>query len=435
MSARSPRDSFTTYRRSQAGPPGGESARGEELRVYTVGELTREVKGLHENELGFVWVVGEISNARRPSSGHIYLTLKDESAQLQAVVFRGVASRLRFDLEDGLEVTAFGRLTVYEPRGQYQIIVERLEPKGLGALQLAFEQLKKKLQQEGLFDPVHKKPIPSMPATIGVVTSATGAALRDILNVIERRFPRVRVLLNPVRVQGEGAAAEIAQAVREMNEYGGIDVLIVGRGGGSLEDLWVFNEEVVARAIFASQIPVISAVGHEIDVTIADFVADKRALTPTEAAELAVPREDVLLESLDALRTRLAQALSGRLAKAKQRLEAIGKSYAFRQPVDRIRQRQQRLDEVFSRLNRSVQHSTHLTQERLGALGSKLEALSPLGILERGYSLTTRGGERKPLRSAEALVAGDEIETTLHEGLVVSTVARVVPPNRTKDHG
>lgn len=397
---------------------------GEAEHVYTVVELTKAVKRNLENTFGHVWLTGEISNARAPSSGHVYLTLKDDQAQISAVVFRNVARCVRFRIEDGLEVVAFGRITVYEPRGNYQIIIEKLQPKGEGALQLAFKQLKAKLEQEGLFDPSGKKPLPELPTRIGIVTSPTGAAISDMLNVILSRFPCVEVFLRPVRVQGEGSAGEIAAAVRDFNAWGKVEVLIVGRGGGSLEDLWAFNEEAVARAIHASEIPVISAVGHEIDVTISDLVADRRALTPTAAGEMVVPERDALLNSLWTLRRRLGQALLTRLSVAKQRLESLLRSYALSRPLDPILQRQQRLDELSQRSRLAVANALTLAKKRAEAGAARLESLSPLAVLARGYSVTT-SGDGAMVSDAQAVEPDDSIVTILRRGRLTSTITAV----------
>ena len=276
--------------------------------ILTVTELTRQVQDILEATFDQLWVEGEISNLRRPASGHLYFTLKDEDSQIRAVLFRPVARALKFDLEDGMHIVCRARMNVYKPRGEYQLILDYAEPRGVGALQIAFEQLKAKLQAEGLFDAVHKKPIPYLPSRIGVVTSPSGAVIRDILNITKRRFPSVGILIAPVRVQGAEAPAEIVEALHHLNEMPGIDVIIVARGGGSLEDLMAFNSEGVARAIFASRIPVISAVGHEIDFTIADFVADLRAPTPSAAAELVVPMRGELTQQIRALTARLVNA-------------------------------------------------------------------------------------------------------------------------------
>lgn len=372
-------------------------------KIFTVSELTKSVRGLLEGHFSEVWVSGEISNFRSPGSGHYYFTLKDETAQLSCVMFRGLNAKLPFKLEDGLEVICRGRLTVYESRGQYQIVVDYCEPKGLGALQLAFEQLKKKLQAEGLFDPAHKKKLPFLPHKIGVVTSPTGAAIRDILNILGRRWPGVNILIVPVRVQGEGSAEEVAKAIGWLNVREDIDVMIVGRGGGSLEDLWAFNEEIVARAIFASRIPVISAVGHEIDFTIADFVADVRAPTPSAAAELAVPNRDDLLTSLMDIKRRL-----------------------FRCPTRRFPDFLQRLDDLRARLLFGWKVGWERKDQQLKKLASNLDHLSPLHILAKGYSVVQKLGSDKPVLSTKQLHRGDDLNIILHEG---TCRAKVVTPN------
>jgi exodeoxyribonuclease VII large subunit len=333
-----------------------------------------------------------------------------------------------------MEVIVAGNLTVYEPRGTYQIIISSIRPRGLGALQLAFLRLRDKMEKEGLFRPEHKKPLPLLPACIGVVTSPTGAAIHDILTVIARRFPPAHIVLRAVRVQGEGAAEEIAQGIADFNAWGQADVLIVGRGGGSLEDLWAFNEEAVARAIHASCIPVISAVGHEIDVTIADLVADRRALTPSEAGEIVLPRLDDLLATLGGHRDRLAAALRGQLDLARERLERLRTSYGFRAPLDRIRLHQQRLDDLASAAALALRRRVESCRERLrGGLG-RLEALSPLGVLERGYSITRDAATSRVIRRAADLAAGQTVETVVHEGRFTSRVESITaPPSEEKN--
>ena len=394
-------------------------------KVFTVSQITRKIRASLEYNFSNVSILGEISNVRKPGSGHIYLTLKDKGSQLQAVVFRNIANKIKFELKDGMEVISFGSVTVYEPRGQYQLIINKIEPKGIGALQLAFQQLKEKLEKEGLFDQAHKKPIPFIPQKIGIVTSPTGAAIKDILNIIDRRFANVEILLYPVKVQGEGAAQEIAEAITELNALTDIDVIIAGRGGGSLEDLWAFNEEVVARSIYNSKIPVISAVGHEIDLTIADLVADKRALTPSEAGELVVPRKDLLLDMLEKLNTRLLQSLTGKLRLSKERLVRIANSYAMKQPFDRLRRWQQRLDEFAQRLNINITHALNTEREKLSGIAGKLESLSPLNVLKRGYTITTRLEDNKSLREVKGLNKGDKIKTNFSKGSVISTTLSI----------
>ena len=392
---------------------------------FTVSEISRGIRTSLEHKFSNIGVLGEISNVRKPSSGHIYLTLKDKNSQLQAVVFRNSASRIKFELKDGMEVISFGSITVYEPRGQYQLIINKIEPKGIGALQLAFQQLKEKLEKEGLFDSAHKKPLPFIPQKIGIVTSPTGAAIKDILNIIDRRFANVEILIYPVKVQGEGAAQEIAEAITGLNSYSDIDVIIAGRGGGSMEDLWAFNEEVVARSIYSSRIPIISAVGHEIDITIADLVADKRALTPSEAGELVVPRKDLLIEKIEKFKARLLQSLTGKLRLSKEKLVIIGNSYAMKQPFDRLNRWQQRLDELAQRLNLKITHALNTEREKLSGIAGKLESLSPLNVLKRGYAITTRLENSKPLRNIIDLSKGDKIKINLSKGSIISEILSV----------
>jgi exodeoxyribonuclease VII large subunit len=394
-------------------------------KFFTVSQITRKIRASLECNFSNVSILGEISNVRKPGSGHVYLTLKDKSSQLQAVVFRNIANKIKFELKDGMEVISFGSVTVYEPRGQYQLIINKIEPKGIGALQLAFQQLKEKLEKEGLFDQTHKKPIPFIPQKIGIVTSPTGAAIKDILNIIDRRFANIEILIYPVKVQGEGAAQEIAEAIIELNALTDIDVIIAGRGGGSLEDLWAFNEEVVARSIYNSRIPVISAVGHEIDLTIADLVADKRALTPSEAGELVVPRKDLLLDMLEKLNTRLLQSLTGKLRLSKERLVRVANSYAMKQPFDRLRRWQQRLDEFAQRLNINITHALNTEREKLSGIAGKLESLSPLNVLKRGYTITTRLEDNKSLREVKGLNKGDKVKTNFSKGSVISTILSI----------
>ena len=397
----------------------------EPSHVYTVSEITQEIKAAIESSVPACWVIGEISNLSRPGSGHIYLTLKDKDAQIGAVLWRSTASRLRFVPQNGQEVLVSGRPSVYPPHGKYQLIVDRIQPRGVGELQLAFQQLKERLEKEGLFEARFKKPIPEMPKRIGVVTSSTGAAIRDILSVLKRRFPAAQPVLYPVRVQGEGSAREIANAIARMSEMGGFDVLIVGRGGGSIEDLWAFNEEVVARAISKSRIPIISAVGHETDFTIADFVADARAPTPTAAAELAVPDRGELFTRLGGLEGSLRSSLLARLNAARLRVQRCADSYALRQPVDLVRQKQQRADELSERLCLLMKRRLEQAQEKWHGLAGVLETLSPLKVLKRGYSVTQKAEDGAVLRSASQVEPGHRIRTILAEGKVVSRIESV----------
>lgn len=395
--------------------------------VLSVSDLTELLKSVVEETFPQVWVSGEISNCTRAGSGHLYFTLKDESAQLKAVMWRNAAQRLRFQLQDGLEVIATGPLEVYPARGQYQIIVQQMQPKGLGALELALRQLQQKLSAEGLFDPARKRPLPTFPRRLALVTSPTGAAVRDLIQVITRRWPLVQLVVVPVAVQGEGAAAEIAEGLRQAARIPDIDVIITGRGGGSLEDLWAFNEEVVARAIAASPIPVVSAVGHEIDVTIADLVADRRALTPSEAGELVVPLLSDIEQILATAQQRLPAALRQRAGILRTTLDALAQRRCFTRPRERLHDWATRLDEGEARLQSAARHLAELARQRLSGLGAALQALSPLGILQRGYSLTRKLPSRVVVRSTADLRVGEEILTGLASGEVVSLVQEIRP--------
>lgn len=392
-------------------------------RVLSIGELTGQIKQTLEGNFGRVWVSGEISNFSRPSSGHCYLTLKDDSAQIRAVIWRTAAKAARFELHDGLEVICQGYLDVYAPRGSYQLVIQKIEPKGLGALERALRLLRERLTAEGMFSPARKRPLPRFPRRIAFVTSPTGAAVRDFLEVLRRRWHDVHVLIVPVRVQGDGAAAEIAAGIELVNRLAQqVDVLVVGRGGGSLEDLWAFNEEVVVRAIHASRIPVVSAVGHEIDITLSDLVADVRALTPSEAAERVVPAMDELREYLDRQQSRLATALRSRFQLARTRIDSLAGCRVFRRPLERVQLLGQRLDELQSRAGRAMTRRIERATSAVEAKAAQLESLSPLGVLARGYSLTTRTADGKLLRSARSIAPGELVRTRLADGEIISRV-------------
>jgi len=446
---------------------------GDTRKIWTVTELNRAAGELLEEAFPRVWVAGEISNWKVYSSGHAYFSLKDEGGQISAVLFRASSKGLRFEPRDGLAALALGRVGLYSQRGQYQLIVDEIEPRGKGALQLAFEQLREKLEKEGLFDAARKRPLPALPRTVGVVTSPTGAVIRDILTVLGRRFANLRVLLNPVRVQGEGAAAEIAAAIAELNRRGDVDVLIVGRGGGSMEDLWAFNEEVVARAIAASRIPVISAVGHETDFTIADFVADLRAPTPSAAAELVVESKEALEARIEALARRLRSAVDADLGRARHRLDALAVRRMISDGRRRLLDLAQRLDglegalrragddalaarrRVLERLAGALSHlsprgrwqllrarlapararlvaaggrAVSARREQVAAATGRLEALSPLGVLGRGYSICRRLPGLEIVTDAAAVAAGADVEVLLRRGALRATVRGTSPP-------
>ena len=391
-----------------------------EKTVLTVTDITRQIKQSLETRFPRVWIQGEISNFKQHTSGHLYFTLKDEGAQISGVIWRSRAAGLVIVPEDGMKVIARGAVTVYPPRGNYQIDCDQIQPVGVGELQLAFERLKKKLEAEGLFDPDHKKLIPEFPERIGIVTSETGAALQDIRSVLSRRFPSVEVILAPVKVQGAGAAEEIAEAIIEMNRYGHIDVMIVGRGGGSLEDLWAFNEEVVAHAIYDSRIPVVSAVGHEIDFSIADFVADLRAPTPSAAAEIVVRDRSELIEVLRNMWYTMQRTVEDTVSSLRDTVDSLIGSYAFNRPRDLLRESSQRVDELERSLVIATSHVMTLAGRQRAALDQRLEALSPKGVLRRGYAIVRKKGE--VVTSAGTLKEGDVASIQFHDGDVTTRV-------------
>jgi exodeoxyribonuclease VII large subunit len=437
-----------------------------ERKVLSIGDLTRRIKSTLETGIPYVWVAGEMSNYKGPGpSGHLYFTLKDQESSVQCAMWRGFAAKLKFEPENGMQVLAGGRVEVYIPHGKYQLIVETLEPRGVGALQLKFEQLKEKLQKEGLFDAARKRPLPFLPRKIALVTSPTGAAVQDILRTLRGRCPAVHVVLYPVRVQGEGSAQEVAAAIGQINlSMPDVDVLIVGRGGGSIEDLWAFNEEVVARAIHASRIPVISAVGHETDTTIADFVADVRALTPTDGAVRAVPVLEELVLSLADLETQLKRALRTRAQLARGVVDALAEGRDLGRVEELPARLGQRLDDLQERLSSAARQMPRLLRQRLDSLDSalyadlpraaqavrdrvnhlndflrshavraveasrsrlreaaaSLEALSPVSILARGYSITYKDG--RIVKDAREVKPGDRLTTRLGSGEVDSRV-------------
>jgi len=397
------------------------------VKIYTVFELTQEIKSTLEQTFPALWVEGEISNLSQPSSGHVYFTLKDESAQIRCVLWRNIAEYLPFQIEDGQHVIVLAKLSVYEKQGQYQLYVEDVHPVGIGKLELAFQQLKEKLYKEGLFDQEHKKPLPIFPQRIGIVTSPTGAAIRDIVKIARRRFPSVELILRPVRVQGEGAAEEIVQAIGEFNQFKEVDLLIVGRGGGSLEDLWAFNQEKLARAIFASRIPIVSAVGHEIDFTIADFVADLRAPTPSAAVEMILPDRRELAREIRNLSRRLVSAQHSLIDSYRQRLKSVLTSYGMKRPADVLLQNRQRLDELIRQISIAVANLLQHARQKFSTAVGRLNALSPLAVLERGYSVCYKLPERKIIKVASSLKVKDNLEVLLWKGKVHSQVQAIYP--------
>lgn len=391
--------------------------------VLSITQLTEYIRGRLDDDpfLGQVAVRGEISNYKVYPSGHHYFTLKDEGAALKCVMFKSSAMRLRFRPDNGMKVIAMGKVTVYPRDGAYQLYCAAMAMDGVGDLYAAFEQLKKKLAAQGLFDPAHKKPLPKCPGTIGIVTSSAGAAVHDMLRILRKRYPLTKVRLLPVRVQGAEAPGEIAAAIRYANRYRLADLLIVGRGGGSIEDLWAFNDELVAHAIYESEIPVISAVGHEPDVTISDYVADLRAATPSNGAELAVPDQDALRQNLDAMSSAMASALSRQLKAARQHLDVLSQSPALRSPTGYIEQREKSLELLKNRLIAAQNQSITRKNQRYIAAVSKLDAMSPLKVLTRGYSMAqTEAGE--VLRSVRQVELGERVSVLLSDGKLSATV-------------
>jgi exodeoxyribonuclease VII large subunit len=442
-------------------PPASAPAESSVRRVYTVSELTAQLRATLEEKFFEVWVEGELSNCRVWNTGHLYFSLKDAGAQIRGVMFRSALRMARFTPKDGLRVTARGRLTVYDPKGEYQLVCEHMEPAGLGARQLAFEQLKARLAAEGLFAAARKRPLPELPRKVGVVTSLDGAAVRDIIQVLRRRYANVHIVIRPTRVQGEGAALEIARAIRAICKIPKVDVVIVGRGGGSIEDLWAFNEEVVARAIAGCAVPTVSAVGHETDVTIADFVADCRAATPSAAAEMVLARKDEIYTRVERLARRLDRAADARADRLEARLRAIENRPAFagfharlvmrqrfvselqagfdgalrrrvateRRHVAALRARldtmdvrhrlssvRRRLDAQRAAIDAHMIEAHRRAQARLGVSAGRLEALSPLSVLARGYAVCFTDGESAVVRRASQVAAGDRVRVRLFEG-------------------
>lgn len=396
----------------------------KDKHIYTVSEITQDIKLILENTLAEVWVEGEVSNFKAPPSGHFYFTLKDEGAVLAAAMFKNANKDVKFKIEDGLKVICSGRIEVYAPRGQYQLVVEKIEPKGIGAQQLAFEQLKNRLFKEGLFDPKHKKQLPLMPFCAGLVTSSAGAAVRDILQILKNGAPCVDVIIRAVRVQGEHAGREIAEAVNDFNQFKQADVIIICRGGGSVEDLWSFNEETVARAIYNSKIPTISAVGHQINVTLSDLVADVFVETPSAAAKVIVDKKNALLAEIDGYRYELSSAISDTLHRLRNTLATL--KGMLKSPLDRLLEKQQLLDELSSGLNSHIQHALDMAGEKFHSLIERLEALSPLAVLSRGYSLSSLMPEGRIIKDASELKPKDLIKTILAKGAFLSSVQEVI---------
>ena len=447
--------------------PGGDAVEAEPRRVFSVSQLTDRIRTLLEERFFEVWVEGEVSNCFVAKTGHVYFTLKDAGAQIKAVMFRSDIRYLRFKIKDGLSVVARGRITVYDPKGEYQIVCQHLEPEGLGARQLAFDQLKERLAKDGLFDARRKRSLPALPRKIGVVTSLDGAAVRDIIKVLRRRYANAHIVIRPARVQGEGAALDIARAMAAIGKVKAVDVVIVGRGGGSIEDLWAFNEEVVARAIAGCPVPTISAVGHETDVTIADFVADLRAPTPSAAAEMVVARKDDFCARIDRLAHRVDAAMSGRLHRGHARLGALESRPGYAGFATRLAMRGRRADDlahqllralrgriarrergyqalllklerfdvrrrfdvirarlagVDGRLRTGIDRRMHGADARFRATAARLDSLSPLAVLGRGYAVCWNADRTAIIRNQTTVSSGDTVHVKLERGELDCTV-------------
>ncbi len=398
------------------------NSRQQELNVLTVTQVTSRIKTLLEKRIGNLWVKGEISNLSRPRSGHVYFSLKDEESVLPVVLFRHRAEKVDFDLEDGLEVRVNGTVSAYPPHGEYQIQAKKVKPLGEGALQLALKQLKEKLKKEGLFRDDEKQPLPQLPERIAVVTSPTGAAVRDIIRTIHQRYAHVSILVVPVSVQGDGAKDEIAEAIRLVNRRDLADVIITGRGGGSLEDLWAFNEEVVARAIFDSQMPVVSAVGHEVDTSISDLVADRVAPTPTAAGQVVVPELRELSQKLQDRFDRATRICRRILRKHRSHLEDTSKAVLRAHPGRRLREKKKQLYRTAEAIDHEMDRILDRCEDGLSARAEQLDSLSPLNVLSRGYSITWHDERDEILKRAEDTEEGDVIRTRLSEGTLRTEV-------------
>jgi exodeoxyribonuclease VII large subunit len=393
----------------------------------TISAVTAQIKSALEASFGNVWLVGEVGSLACPSSGHLYFNLKDKMSILRACMWRTTALRHRYSIKDGQEVIVRGKMTVYAPRGDYQLVVEELYQKGAGAQDQALRRLKEKLQRLGYFSPARKRALPEFPRRIALIASPTGAAVRDMLEIITRRWPSAEIWVCGVRVQGDGAPESIAAALDRLNEHPDIDVILLGRGGGSSEDLAAFNEEIVAHAIYSSAIPVVSAVGHEVDVTLADLVADRRAATPSEAAEIATPDRVELLETLQTRRQRLHALLMSKYQNSRQRLLGLAQRRVFRFPLERLREQERRLDDWEERLHRAIQLRIQQNRQQLEALSGQLESLSPLGVLSRGYSLTRTIPAQQVVRRIDQVQVGESVEIILPDGRLQAQVQSKQP--------
>ena len=392
-------------------------------QIYSVSDINRAIKQILEETFPLLWIEGEISNFKAHYSGHYYFSLKDENAQISAVIWKSRLYNIPYEIEDGMLIRAFGNIRVYEKSGRYQLDIIRIEPAGVGKLQIEFEKLKQRLSAEGLFDSEYKKPLPKYPKTIGIVTSSTGAAVKDIIHVLNRRAPNVKIIVRSTQVQGNAAAKDISKAIEEFNQYKKVDILIVGRGGGSLEDLWPFNEESVARTIYKSAIPVISAVGHEIDFTISDFVADMRAPTPSAAAEMAVPDYFEVQKDINYLFNRIHAIIQNKLIYYRERVLSLKKSYGLNRPLDSLRQYAMQIDDLNINLHKKIDSLLLRKREKVNLISLRLKSLSHKSILARGYSISYINN--KVIKNIESVQSGQELITELSSGKIQSTVNSV----------
>lgn len=403
-----------------------------QIRTLSVSEVNQYIKRILTSDpiLAHIHIRGEISNYKLHSSGHMYFTLKDSQGKIRCVMFKSNCQGLKFLPEEGMDVVCKGQISVYEPGGQYQFYVRQMEPAGIGALYMAYEQLRRRLEKEGLFDKKHKKPIPYMPKKVAIITSPTGAAIRDIISIIHRRFPMVDLYVFPVLVQGEGAAPSIIRAIELCNSFTDIDVAILGRGGGAIEELWAFNEEEVARAIFASNIPIISGVGHETDYTISDFVADLRAATPSAAAELVVPSLVEINKDMESMVKRLLYSIGLKINRSRQALLVVENNYFFRYPLNPIYDRQQYIDDLIQRLNKSLMTKKEFVKKDLFHLGERLNALNPLSVFSRGYSIV-KDGKGNIIKSVKKVKENEILKIDLIDGEITCKVIKSIGEART----
>jgi exodeoxyribonuclease VII large subunit len=427
LGLKSPSDIKPESNKNTGEPDQSQSSEGQlkEKDIFTVKGITYYIKRILEKspDLQDIWIRGELSNITHHASGHLYFTLKEDGANLSCVKFRGSGRKVNFEMDDGIKVLAHGKIGVYPPQGKYQFIVDEIRPDGVGALHQAFLQLKERLTKEGLFEDIHKKPLPAFPKIIGIATSITGAALRDIINIISRRFPAVTLYITPTQVQGEGSAESIVRSIKMLDDRPEVDVIIVGRGGGSIEDLWSFNEEMAVRAVYKAKHPVISAVGHQTDITLVDFAADRVAPTPSAAAEIVVPDGIELIDNLDYIKEKLRVNIANTLNRFKLGLNNQIESYAFQRPLERVREGQQNIDDLMARNASALRKSMRIKLLEFQGINGRLLTLDPGSVLNRGYSITFSGTKPgKIINSISSVKSKDEVEVILKDGKLICKI-------------